>query len=174
MNNSNIEWTDMTWNPFVGCSKISPGCQNCYAEKFTWRLANNPKLPAETRAKYQRVVRDGKWTGEIAFFPERLEQPLKMRKPKQIFVGSMGDLFHKMVLDDSSVWPKLFDIAHHCQQHIFLFLTKRPENMKSALCSQKVYDAWGAPWHCEENGTPLPNGEHLKKRGKKRLYLCEI
>ena len=149
MNNSNIEWTDMTWNPFVGCSKVSPGCQNCYAEKFAWRLANNPKLPAETRAKYQRVVRDGKWTGEIEFFPERLEEPLRARKPRRIFVGSMGDLFHPRVkvvgsmgdrfhpeLKDERLKDKVFAVMALCQQHQFLVLTKRPEGMREYLTEQ--------------------------------------
>ena len=127
MNNSNIEWTDMTWNPFVGCSKVSPGCKNCYAEKFAWRLAKNPKLPAETRAKYQRVVRDGKWTGEVEFFPERLREPFRARKPRRIFVGSMGDLFHPGVPFDfiDQVWDTMWE----CSQHTFLVLTKRPDRM---------------------------------------------
>jgi protein gp37 len=135
MNKTKIEWAEMTWNTFVGCNKISVGCTNCYAERMAWRLANNPKVPAETRAKYQRVVKDGQWTGEVEFFPERLDQPLKARKPSRIFVGSMGDLFHPNMKDE---WiDRIFAVMALCPQHQFMVLTKRPERMREYM-TEKV------------------------------------
>ena len=93
---SNIEWTQITWNPTIGCSLVSAGCTNCYAMKMAWRLANNPKVGD----MYKGVVRKtdkGKavWTGKVRLMVERLLQPTKWRKPRTIFVNSMSDLFHE-------------------------------------------------------------------------------
>lgn len=84
---TNIEWAEESWNPVVGCNKISAGCKNCYAARYAQRLSYMDK----TRKKYQEVITYmGEWTGRIAYFPERLEQPLHWRKPRRIFVCSMG------------------------------------------------------------------------------------
>jgi protein gp37 len=81
---SAIEWTDATWNPITGCTKISPGCDRCYAERFAERFRGVPGHP------YERGF-------DLTLRPERLEQPLKWRMPRMIFVNSMSDLFHKEV-----------------------------------------------------------------------------
>ncbi|MDR2893044.1 MAG: phage Gp37/Gp68 family protein [Deltaproteobacteria bacterium] len=135
MNATKIEWADATINPVVGCSKCSPGCDNCYAERMAARLA---KIPA-TAAKYAGVVDDkGKWTGVIDFDVSCLTKLPKM--PKRIFVGSMCDLFHDSVMDSH-----LDHIMGHISltranaHHTFMFLTKRAERMREFFTHWKAY-----------------------------------
>ncbi|MGB3508015.1 MAG: phage Gp37/Gp68 family protein [Microcoleaceae cyanobacterium] len=113
MGETQIQWTSYTWNPVTGCQKVSPGCANCYAE----RLAN-------TRLK--KYYPNG--FSEVKLHPERLELPLRLRKPREIFVNSMSDLFHPEVPD----WFILqsFDMIRKCPQHNFQVLTKRAERMQ--------------------------------------------
>ncbi|HEC61881.1 MAG TPA: DUF5131 family protein [bacterium] len=134
MSKTGISWTDETWNPTVGCSKVSTGCNGCYALKGAWRMAHNPNL--KIRAAYAGTVekRNGKlqWTGRVNCLPDRLEQPLHWKKPHRIFVDSMSDLFHPDVPFKfiAKVWNTMFDCGSgdYCkQQHIFQILTKRPE-----------------------------------------------
>lgn len=108
---SKIEWTQETWNPITGCLKISEGCKNCYAERMARRLAG--------RYGYQR---DDPF--KPTFHDDRLAQPLKWRKPRRIFVASMGDVWAM------SGWPKIdeiFYVCHQAPQHTYMFLTKRIE-----------------------------------------------
>ncbi len=118
---SKIEWTDASWNPVVGCSKVSPGCDNCYAERMAHRLAFMGK------EGYAYVTtRKGHWNGKIYHvYPKRLEIPLHWREPRRIFVCSMGDLFHESV--PFEFIDKVFDTMLSCKQHTFQLLTKRPE-----------------------------------------------
>ena len=107
-----------TWNPITGCTKISEGCQNCYAERMSKRLAGRCGYPKENPFA-------------VTLHPDKLDQPLKWKKPRMIFVCSMGDLFHddvpnKFIYD---VW----DVMVLNKQHIFLVLTKRPDRMKSFI-----------------------------------------
>lgn len=122
---SKIEWTEETWNPVVGCSKCSPGCLNCYAERMAHRLASmgndNPQYMGKTDA-------NGKWTGKVECCPWILDKPLHWRKPRRIFVCSMCDLFHEKV--PFEFVSKVFDTILECPQHIFQILTKRPERAK--------------------------------------------
>ena len=120
---SKIQWTDETWNPVVGCSKVSPGCDNCYAERMAFRLAHMGQ------AKYNRTVYmgGGGWNGKTFCDEKALEIPLHWRKPRQIFVCSMGDLFHKSV--PFEFIDKVMAIIALCPQHTFPVLTKRPERM---------------------------------------------
>lgn len=121
--NTKIEWTDATWSPVIGCSKISDGCKNCYAERMANRLANNPS----TRNAYSIVSRNGKWSGHTAMIESALEKPFKWKKPKMIFVCSMSDLFHESVPFE---WiDKVMAVIGRNQQHVFQVLTKRPERM---------------------------------------------
>jgi protein gp37 len=131
-----IEWTEKTWNPIIGCSKISPGCQNCYAEKMAGRLSmiemkKTPPKKIEDWA-YPKVVSGyrgkGIWSGKTAFVESALEKPLHWKKPSMIFVCSMSDLFHESVSDEWIL--SVFDIIKSCPQHTFQVLTKRPERMK--------------------------------------------
>ena len=115
---SKIEWTDETYNPIIGCSHISPGCDNCYAERMANRLAQI----TSTYDNYGEVVNwlYGScigWNGKTHFVKSQLEKPLHWKKPRKIFVCSMGDLFHETVLFGWLV--KVFDIIKNCSQHTF-------------------------------------------------------
>lgn len=115
-----------TWNPIIGCSKISDGCQNYYAEKMAFRLANIPST-----AYYMEVTRalpkEAKgWNGNTELRHLSIDKPIHWRKPRVIFVCSMGDLFHETVQFE---WiDKVMSVIGKCPQHIFTILTKRPEN----------------------------------------------
>src|SRR2546423_1316307 len=113
-----IEWTDATWNPVTGCTEVSPGCDHCYAKTFAERWRGVPGHHFEQG--FDLVLR-----------PERLEQPLRWRRPRRIFVNSMSDLFHDGVPDDfiARVWAVMGTAA----AHTFQVLTKRPGRMRSLL-----------------------------------------
>jgi protein gp37 len=122
-----IEWTDESWNPVVGCSKVSEGCLNCYAEKMAHRLAcicvangRNPQYLGVTND-------DGKWNGKIECCDWLLEQPLHWRNPRRIFVCSMGDLFHPAV--PFEFIDKVMAVIALCPQHTFQILTKHENEM---------------------------------------------
>ena len=111
-NNSNIEWTDTTWNPVTGCSRVSPGCDHCYMYSMYPRLRGMgvPGYEASPDA--------------ITLLPERLEQPFKWRKPRVVFVCSMSDLFHPAV--PYEYISQVFRVMRWCTKHQFQVLTKRP------------------------------------------------
>lgn len=113
---SNIEWTDATWNPVTGCTEVSPGCDHCYAKTFAERWRGIPGHPYEQGF-------------DVRLWPERLEMPLKWKKPKRIFTNSMSDLFHKDVPDDFIF--RVFEIMAKANWHIFQVLTKRPARLLS-------------------------------------------
>ncbi|MEN6439444.1 MAG: phage Gp37/Gp68 family protein [Syntrophobacter sp.] len=116
---SKIEWTHSTWNPSIGCTKISPGCANCYAEKWALRL--------------QGIGARGYENGfDLNMLPERLSQPLSRRKPTTYFVNSMSDLFHEEI--DDSFLEKVFDIIAQTPHHIYQVLTKRADRMARFFC----------------------------------------
>jgi len=122
MSTTRIEWTDATWNPVVGCAKASPGCARCYAETMGRRLR------AMGRPEYQEAHDGLGWTGRAVCLPERLGEPLRWRKPRRVFVVSMGDLFHETVPFEfvAAVWG----VMAACPQHSFQILTKRPDRMR--------------------------------------------
>ncbi len=127
---SKIEWTEATWNPVVGCSVVSPGCTNCYAMKQAGRLLDgNPKVP-----HYAGTTQPSKagpvWSGKVELAPERtLLQPLSWKRPRMIFVNSMGDLFHEGVPDE---WiDRVFAVMALCPEHTFQVLTKRAKRMQA-------------------------------------------
>ena len=130
MSKSKIEWTSHTWNPTVGCSKVSAGCDRCYAIMQAARLQGMGKpgyagvvtTPADT-AKGKRL----NWTGKVNLVESALEIPLKIKKPTMFFVDSMSDLFHENVPFDFN--RRFMGIVKQCPQHIFQVLTKRPERM---------------------------------------------
>ncbi|WP_029458200.1 DUF5131 family protein [Solidesulfovibrio alcoholivorans] len=125
---SKIQWCDATINPAYGCSPASPGCANCYAARMAGRLG---KMTEGTH-------RDGKWTGRINLFPERMAQALSWKKPRRIFVGSMTDLFHPAVPYD--FLDKVFACMAMARQHEFILLTKRPSRMREYL--QSCPESW--------------------------------
>ncbi|MBF0209203.1 MAG: phage Gp37/Gp68 family protein [Oligoflexia bacterium] len=114
--NSSIEWTESTWNPVTGCSKISPGCINCYAERMAKRLF------AMGQPNYVNGF-------TVALHEHSLELPLKWKKPQTIFVNSMSDLFHEKVPE--SVIKKVFDVMNSAPWHTYQVLTKRAERLES-------------------------------------------
>lgn len=117
---SKIEWTDATWNPVIGCSMVSGGCLNCYAQRdASGRLKNHPD--------YSKVIHRKLWNGKFVFRHNVLDQPLRWQKPRTIFVCSMGDLFHESVPDE---WiDDVMAVTAMAPQHRFMVLTKRPERM---------------------------------------------
>lgn len=117
-----ISWCDETINPVVGCSKISAGCQNCYAENMAARLASMGM------GQYQSVTSFRRWNGLTAFVPSELEKPRKWGKPRSIFISSMGDLFHESV---AYGWiDEIMRMVWENKQHTFILLTKRPDRMQ--------------------------------------------
>ncbi|WAC26381.1 phage Gp37/Gp68 family protein [Ancylobacter sp. SL191] len=125
---SGIEWTDATWNPIVGCSLVSPGCTNCYAMKMAARIE-----AMQPGSHYAGTTQPGKagavWSGKVALAPEHiLTQPLRWRRPRRIFVNSMGDLLHEDVPD---AWiDRVFAIMALSPQHTYQVLTKRSTRMR--------------------------------------------
>ena len=147
---SAIEWTDATWNPVTGCTKITAGCDNCYAERFAERFRGVPGHPFENG--FDLTVR-----------PERLSQPLLWRRPRMIFVNSMSDLFHKEV--PRSFIDQVFDTMEAADHHIFQVLTKRSSLMRTYL--RKRYEARDPPSHIwfgvsVEDGRSKARVEHLQ------------
>jgi len=114
MNRTKIEWTDATWNPVTGCTKFSPGCANCYAERMAKRLAGRFGYPKDEPFK-------------VTLHEDRITEPLKWRKPRRVFVCSMGDLFHEDVKAYDIM--RIFNVMAQAKQHTFMVLTKRPERM---------------------------------------------
>lgn len=112
--NSSIEWTESTWNPLTGCSKISPGCKNCYAERMALRLQ------AMGQSNYANGF-------ELTLHDHILELPLNLQKPQMIFVNSMSDLFHKDVPEEFIM--KVFDVMSQASWHTFQVLTKRSKRL---------------------------------------------
>lgn len=128
--NSKIEWTDATWNPITGCTPVSAGCQNCYAKVMAERF---PVTHAGRDVMYDGYSGGYEDCGAIPFsilkyHSERLEQPLHWRKPRRIFICSMGDLFHDDVKGE--MLRNIFAVIQQCPKHTFIILTKRPENMR--------------------------------------------
>lgn len=111
---SKIEWTDATWNPVTGCTKVSPGCAHCYAETFAERWRGIPGHPYEQGF-------------DLKLHPDRMELPLHWKKPRRIFVNSMSDLFHEKI--PFEFIKKVFSVMNHAKtfHHTFQVLTKRPE-----------------------------------------------
>jgi len=111
---SRIEWTDATWNPVTGCTQLSPGCDHCYALALAERFRGVPGHPYEQGF-------------DLRLWPERLELPLRWKRPRRIFVNSMSDLFHEQVPDEFI--RRVFDVMARADWHTYQVLTKRPRRM---------------------------------------------
>jgi protein gp37 len=127
---SSIEWTDATWNPVTGCTKLSRGCDNCYAERFAERFRGVEGHPFANGF-------------DLTTRPERLEQPLHWRRSRMIFVNSMSDLFHKRV--PRAFVDRVFETMETANWHIFQVLTKRSSLMRDYLLRR--YGSLGGPSH---------------------------
>lgn len=126
--NTGIEWTDATWNPTTGCTKVSQGCKHCYAEVMAKRLAGRAGYPADEPFR-------------LTLHPDRLTLPLRWKRPRRVFVNSMSDLFHKDVPNEFIL--RVFDVMHQCPRHTFQVLTKRPERMAEFLNAMVDDGGWG-------------------------------
>jgi protein gp37 len=131
-----IAWTDATWNPVTGCAKVSVGCTHCYAER-EW-----PRLSAPGRSG-SSVYQGRKFT-DVRCHEERLDQPLRWKRPRRIFVNSMSDLFHEDVPDD--FLDRVFKVMQTARQHTYQVLTKRPERMQRFLSERVSVPAFTGPF----------------------------
>jgi protein gp37 len=143
--NSKIEWTDATWNPVRGCTKVSPGCTHCYAETFAERFRGVPGHPFEQGF-------------DLRLVPEKLGDPIRWSKPKKIFVNSMSDLFHPQVPD--GYIEKVARVMLAANWHTYQILTKRADRM-AALLQSKLRNAakathiwWGVSVENRKHGLP--------------------
>lgn len=133
-----IEWAEETWNPVTGCSPISEGCRNCYAARMAKRLAGRCGYPEGEPFR-------------VTLHPDKLDQPMRWKKPRMIFVCSMGDLFHEDV--PTTFIDQVLEIIASCPQHTFIALTKRPENLE-----HKIYGITpDNPYRLLGGGDYLPN-----------------
>jgi protein gp37 len=142
---SSIEWTDATWNPVRGCTKISPGCKHCYAETFAERFRGVKSHPYEQGF-------------DLRLVPEKLAEPLRWRTPKMIFVNSMSDLFHDQIPDDYiAAVAKVMTAA---RWHTFQVLTKRSDRLRHLLSTKLRFAAtqphiwWGVSVEDKKYGLP--------------------
>jgi protein gp37 len=149
-NTTAIEWTDATWNPVTGCTKISAGCDRCYAERFSERFRGVHNHPFENGF-------------DLTLRPERLDQPLRWRQPRMIFVNSMSDLFHKDV--PKGFIDRVCDTMERANWHTFQVLTKRSSLMRDFL--RRRYGEERGPRHVwfgisVEDGTKKSRIRHLQ------------
>jgi protein gp37 len=159
MAQSHIEWTEMTWNPVTGCDKLSDGCRFCYAEAFAKRLQG---MGVE---KYQNGFK-------LTLHPETLREPFKWKKPRVVFVNSMGDLFHKDIPLDYV--RQVFSVMHQNPHHVFQVLTKRADVLR-------YYDSEGLHWSHNiwmgvsvEKKSSMHRIDQLRETGARVKFLsCE-
>jgi protein gp37 len=128
---SGIEWTDASWNPVRGCTRVSEGCRNCYAETIAARFSD-PGQPYHGFA--QRVPGGGRWTGKVSLIPKSLYRPFEWHKPREIFVNSMSDLFHEDLPDEAI--DQVFAVMALNPRHTFQILTKRAARMHTYMCER--------------------------------------
>jgi protein gp37 len=154
-----IEWTNATWNPVTGCTKVSAGCDHCYAERFSERFRGVAGHPFSMGF-------------DLSLRPERLEQPLRWRRPRMIFVNSMSDLFHKLI--PFEFVDRVFGIMETASWHTFQVLTKRSSRMRDYV--RRRYGDAGAPAHIwlgvsVEDGAKLSRVRHLAQTPSKIRFL---
>lgn len=157
---SKIEWTDATWNPVRGCTKISPGCAHCYAETFAERFRGVPGSPFEQGF-------------DLRLVPEKLGEPFRFAQPKRIFVNSMSDLFHVGVSNDYI--ERVARVMAASPWHTYQVLTKRSERLRDLLRGPLHFAAglphiwWGVS--VEDRRFGLPRVDHLRDSGAAMKFL---
>lgn len=156
---SQIEWTDATWNPVTGCTKVGPGCTHCYAERFAERWRGIPGHPYEQGF-------------DLRLWPSRLGQPAGWKRPRMIFVNSMSDLFHKHV--DRSHIDRVFDAMEDANWHVFQVLTKRSSLMRDYI--RRRYGNRAVPNHIwlgvsVEDGPRAKRIDHLKQINSEARFI---
>ena len=157
---SSIEWTDATWNPVRGCTKISPGCTHCYAETFAERFRGVPGHPYEQGF-------------DLRLVPEKLPEPLRWRRPRMVFVNSMSDLFHKDVPDEYIL--RVAGVMQRATWHTYQVLTKRSERLARMLAgplrtlAAESHIWWGVSVENRKHG--LPRVQHLQATPARVRFL---
>ena len=167
---SKIDWTDATWNPCSGCTKMSPGCDNCYAIRNAKRMAGNPH-PAVQAAYRGLVTGSGSnldWNGTVRTLPDRLDAPLHWRKPRMVFVNSLSDLFHKDVPEEFIA--QVFATMEQANWHQFQVLTKRSSRLRDLSAALPWPDnVWAGV--SIENNQYLFRADDLRATGAKVKFL---
>ena len=153
---TSIEWTDRTWNPVRGCSRVSEGCRNCYAERMAARFSGTRPgespwrggtLPDDPFFGFAEMTKAGpRWTGRVELIPGKLDEPLRWRKPQRVFVNSMSDLFHES-LDFHDI-AAVYGVMSSASHHTFQILTKRPARRREFF-----------RWMCALSGDDLTAGD---------------
>ena len=158
--NSKIEWTDATWNPVRGCTKMSPGCAHCYAETFAERFRDVPGHPYEQGF-------------DLRLVPAKLAEPITWAKPRMVFVNSMSDLFHERVPDEYVVL--VCEVMAKANWHAYQVLTKRSERMRDLLKTKLLFAAelphiwWGVSVENRSHG--LPRIDHLRSANPAMAFV---
>lgn len=159
MAESSIEWTEHTWNPVTGCTKVSPGCKHCYAETMARRLK------AMGAPGYENGF-------ELTLHPERLEQPLRRKAPTTYFVNSMSDLFHEGVPD--RFVERVLDVCRQTPQHTYQVLTKRAERLPEFFAARKCPPNVWLGVSVEDRKYGVPRIAHLRRvRAEVRFLSVE-
>jgi protein gp37 len=144
---SAIEWTDKTWGPVRGCSPASEGCRNCFAVRQAIRFSDAGELedpgvwlrkPGPFHGFVRSTPAGPRWTGRVELIPDKLDEPLRWRKPQRIFVNSMSDLFHESL--PAEAIDRAFAVMLLAPRHTFQILTKRPERMRPYLSDPALYE----------------------------------
>ncbi len=156
MSASKIEWTEQTWNPVTGCTKVSAGCKHCYAERMALRLR------AIAAPGYARGF-------DLTLHDDRLGQPLERKKPTLYFVCSMADLFHEDVPDDFI--DRVFITIHRTPQHTYQLLTKRAERLPRFFASRPVPPNVWLGVTVEDRRHGLPRVDHLRRVSSRVRFL---
>jgi protein gp37 len=177
---THIEWTDATWNPITGCSIVSPGCTNCYAMKLAGtRLKHTSSREGLTVESKAGPV----WNGQVRLNKQWLDQPLRWKRPRRIFVCAHGDLFAENVPEEWII--EVFTVMAIADQHTFQVLTKRPDRARDFLSARFRLDDIYANWYTysgsarEVQTWPLHNvwigasAEDQKRYDQRRRYLEE-
>lgn len=151
MSQTKIEWSTHVWNPVTGCSPVSEGCRNCYARRMAQRLKGRCGYPSDDPFR-------------VTLRPERLEEPFKWKKPRRVFVNSMGDIFHEDV--PYEFLDRVFAVMGRSQHHVFLLLTKRPDRMQAYLKAgryEQILDiAYNLNFRPEGMGMGISNPKNMQ------------
>lgn len=170
-----IEWTGHTWNPVRGCSRVSEGCRNCYAETLAARFSGEGNWAQGLAFWATRPdgKKEARWTGTVMAAPDHvLTQPLRWKAPRTIFVNSTSDLFHEDLPDE--VIDRVFAVMALCPQHTFQVLTKRPDRMRDYFLCDDGFGRWGFIEHRARQliaklGGQQPEGKTLAHFGGRNL-----
>ena len=164
---SKIEWTERTWNPIRGCSRVSEGCENCYAETMAGRFSG-PGGPYE--GLVSKTSKGFRWTGKIHVVEKEINAPYRWKKPQMVFVNSMSDLYHAN-LEDKDRW-RIYKSMKQNPKHTFQVLTKRPENIPTGILDSMPDNVWIGT-SVEDNSVKARIAHLIRVRAKTRFLSVE-